>query len=162
MKTYSCNNKGGSFMYLVSACLAGINCRYDGKNSENKAIVDLVKQGKAIPVCPEQLGGLPTPRVSCEIVIDEMGDKKVVSKEKKDFTKHFIKGAEETLKIAKYTGIKKAILKSKSPSCGCGCIYDGTFSGKLIKGNGLTAELLIKNGIEVYTEKDIENNTKGS
>lgn len=149
-------------MYLVSACLAGINCRYDGENSGNKIIVDLVKQGRAIPVCPEQLGGLPTPRVSCEIVIDESGDKKVVSKEKKDFTKQFTKGAEETLRISKAMGVKKAILKSKSPSCGCGLIYDGTFSGKLMKGNGLTAEALIKNGIKVYTDKDFKNNTEES
>lgn len=143
-------------MYLVSACLAGINCRYDGENSENKIIVDLVKQGKAIPVCPEQLGGLPTPRVSCEIVIDDTGKRKVFSKLKQDFTKQFTKGAEETLRISKAMGVKKAILKAKSPSCGCGFIYDGTFSGKLIKGNGLTAELLIKNGIEVYTENDLK------
>ncbi|AGK95556.1 DUF523 domain-containing protein [Clostridium pasteurianum] len=143
-------------MYLVSACLVGINCRYDGKNSENKIVAELVKQGKAIPVCPEQLGGLPTPRASCEIVMDEKGNIKILTKEEKDCTNEFAKGAEETLKIAKSNGIKKAILKSKSPSCGCGFIYDGTFSGNLIEGKGLTAELLIKNGIEVFTENDLE------
>lgn len=142
-------------MYLISACLGGVNCRYDGKNSENKAVMDLIKSGKAILMCPEQLGGLPTPRISCEIITQKDGTKKVVSRDNEDFTDNFIRGAEEVLKIAKASGIKKAILKSKSPSCGCGLIYDGTFSGKLIEGNGVTAELLCKNGIEVRTEKDI-------
>lgn len=142
-------------MYLVSACLAGVNCRYDGKNSENKWICELVKVGQAIAVCPEQLAGLSTPRISCEIVIDEMVDKKVISKDGQDLTEKFVLGAEKTLAIAKAMGIKKAILKSKSPSCGCGLIHDGTFSGKLIEGAGLTAELLIKNDIEVYTENEL-------
>ena len=143
-------------MYLVSSCLAGVNCRYNGKNSENKVIVELVKQGQAFPVCPEQLVGLPTPRPCCEIVIYESDNKKVISKDGQDFTKEFVDGAEKTLAIAKVICIKKAILQSKSPSCGCGLIYDGEFSGKLIKGNGLTTELLIKNGIEVYTENDLD------
>lgn len=143
-------------MYLVSSCLAGVNCRYDGRNNENKIIVELIKQGQAISICPEQLGGLSIPRQSCEVIIDEMQNKKILSKGEQDFTKEFIEGAKKTLEIAKVIGIKKAILKSKSPSCGCGFIYDGTFLGKLIKGNGLTAELLIKNGIEVYTENDLE------
>ncbi|AJA46439.1 hypothetical protein CPAST_c03390 [Clostridium pasteurianum DSM 525 = ATCC 6013] len=142
-------------MYLISACLGGVNCRYDGKNSENKFVMDLMKQGKAMLVCPEQLGGLKTPRVSCEITLGDDGIKKVLSKDGEDFTDNFTRGAEEVLKIAKAMGIEKAILKSKSPSCGCGIIYDGTFSGKLIEGEGLTAELLMKNGIEVCTEKDI-------
>jgi uncharacterized protein YbbK (DUF523 family) len=144
-------------MYLVSSCLAGVNCRYDGKNSKNSVVVELVKSGKAIAVCPEQLAGLPTPRTSCEIIIDENGNKKVISKDEQDFTEKFTEGAEKTLKIAKVIGIRKAILKSKSPSCGYGFIYDGTFSGKLIKGNGLAAELLIKNGVEVYTENDLDD-----
>lgn len=143
-------------MYLVSSCLGGVNCRYNGDNSENKVILKLIKEGKAITVCPEQLTGLPTPRLPCEIIIDEDGHKKVFNKEGKDLTKEFMEGAEKTLAIAKAKGIKKAILKSKSPSCGCGLVYDGTFSGKLIKGNGFTTELLIKNGFEVYTENDLE------
>lgn len=142
-------------MYLVSSCLAGINCRYDGKDSENEAVMELVKKGKAIPVCPEQLAGLPAPRSCCEIVTDSESNKKIMSADGQDLTKEFTNGAEKTLGIAKIIGIKKAILKSKSPSCGCGCIYDGTFSGKLISGNGFTAELLINNGIEVLTEQDI-------
>jgi uncharacterized protein YbbK (DUF523 family) len=143
-------------MYLVSSCLAGVNCRYNGSNSENKVVVELVKQGQAISVCPEQFVGLPTPRPCCEIVIYENNNKKVISKDGQDFTKEYVEGAEKTLAIAKVLGIKKAILQSRSPSCGCGRIYDGAFSGKLIEGNGFTAELLIKNGIEVYIENDLD------
>lgn len=143
-------------MYLVSSCLAGINCRYNGGNSEHETILELVNQGKAIVVCPEQLAGLATPRSSCEITICENGNRKVISKDGGDYTKEFIEGAKKTVAIAKALGIKKAILKSKSPSCGCGFIYDGTFLGNLIKGNGLTAELLIKNNIEVYMENDLD------
>ncbi len=119
-------------------------------------IVELVKQGKAIAVCPEQLGGLPTPRRSCEIVIDQNGNKKVLSQDGEDFTKEFVEGAQKTLAIAKIIGCKKAILQSRSPSCGCGLIYDGTFSGKGIQGNGLTAELLLDHGIKVYTEEELD------
>jgi uncharacterized protein YbbK (DUF523 family) len=140
---------------LVSACLAGINCRYDGKNSENKFVMELVKQGKAIPVCPEQLGGAPTPRPCCEITVPANGDKKVFSKDGRNMTETFVKGAEKTLAIAKAEGVTKAILKSNSPSCGCGFVYDGTFTGTKIPGNGLTAQLLIDNGIEVITEKRV-------
>jgi len=142
-------------MYLISACLAGINCRYDGKNCERKVFVDLIRWGQAVPVCPEQLGGLPVPRPCCEIVTGEAGEKKVRSIDGQDFTKEFIKGAEETLVIARANSITKAILKSNSPSCGCGLVYDGTFSGILIQGNGFAAGLLADNGIKVITEKEI-------
>ncbi len=138
-------------MYLVSACLAGVQCRYDGRSYENQTVVDLVNRGEAVPVCPEQLGGLTTPRVSSEIIGD-----KVMSKEGRDCTAEFTLGAERTLAIAKALGIKKAILKSKSPSCGCGKIYDGTFSGTLVDGYGKAAELLRKHGIEVVTENEVE------
>ncbi len=137
-------------MYLVSACLAGAPCRYDGKSKGYQQIVDLVNGGEAVPVCPEQLGGLSTPRAASEIIGD-----KVVSKEGQDCTAEFELGAERTLAIAKALGITKAILKANSPSCGCGKIYDGTFSGVLIDGNGRAAELLIKNGIKVYTEDEL-------
>ena len=89
-------------------------------------------------------------------MMDKEGNRKVVSKDGQDFTNEFTKGAEKTLEIAKTIGIKKAILQSRSPSCGYGLIYDGSFSGKFKAGNGLTAELLVKNGIEVYTENDLE------
>lgn len=143
-------------MYLVSACLAGVNCRYNGTNSENKTICKLVKQGKAIALCPEQLASLTTPRECCEIIIDAKGNKRILSKSGKDLTKAFIVGAEKTLAIANIIGVKKAILQSRSPSCGYGCIYDGTFSGNLKDGNGFTAELLGENGIKVYTENDLD------
>lgn len=142
-------------MYLVSACLAGVNCRYNGSNSTDPFIEKLVKEGKAIAICPEQLAGLPTPRACCEIVIDNNGTKKIMSKDGQDFTKEFIDGAEKTLAIAKIINAEKAILQSRSPSCGYSLIYDGTFSGNLKEGIGFTAELLVENGIKVYTEADI-------
>ncbi len=138
-------------MILVSACLAGIKCRYDGKDNANEKIIELVKQCLAIPVCPEQLGGLPTPRPPAE----QIGSK-VISNNGKDVTENFRIGAEETLRIAKLVNCKKAILKQRSPSCGFGFIYDGTHSGKVIKGNGFTAEFLLKNGIKILTEEDFQ------
>jgi uncharacterized protein YbbK (DUF523 family) len=149
-------NREGDHVYLVSSCLAGINCRYDGKNNLNKKVLDLVKAGKAIPVCPEVLGGLATPRDPSEIIVDQEENRKVVTEKGKDLTAEFELGAEKTLQIAKVVGAKKVILQQRSPSCGAGKIYDGTFSGNIIKGNGLTAELLIKNEIEVLTEADLD------
>ncbi|QZY53688.1 DUF523 domain-containing protein [Crassaminicella profunda] len=143
-------------MYLVSACLAGVNCRYDSSNILNKKIGQLVKEGKAIAICPEMIAGLNTPRACCEMVQDHEGRKKIISNEGEDFTKEFMDGAMKTLEIIKTIGIKKAILQSRSPSCGYGRIYDGTFNGTLKEGNGLVAELLIKNGIKVYTENELE------
>ena len=136
-------------MKIVSACLAGIKCRYDGTAVPNDFVIKLVKDKSAIPVCPEQLAGLPTPRPPAE----RNGDK-IITKDGKDVTEIFKKGAEKALIIAKKAGAKEAILKSKSPSCGCGEIHDGSFSGKLINGDGIFAELLKKNNIKVYTEKD--------
>jgi uncharacterized protein YbbK (DUF523 family) len=111
-------------------------------------------------VCPEQLGGCTTPRIAVEIhdgtgadVLE--GRCKVTGKNGEDVTEKFLRGAAEVLRIAQLTGAKKAILKARSPSCGCGRIYDGTFSGKTREGNGVTAELLLRNGIEVMTEEDI-------
>ncbi|WP_407312398.1 DUF523 domain-containing protein [Desulfosporosinus sp. SB140] len=143
-------------MYLVSACLAGINCRYDGKNTKIAEIEELVKDGKAISICPEVIAGLNTPRDSCEIVITDDGTKKVISKDNKDFTLAYRDGAQKTLNIAKIIGINTAILKAKSPSCGCGQVYDGKFSGNLINGNGITAELLLINNIKIYTEENFK------
>ncbi|MCF7793401.1 MAG: DUF523 domain-containing protein [Candidatus Cloacimonetes bacterium] len=137
-------------MILVSACLAGIKCKYDGGDNKCDKVVELVKKGLAIPVCPEQLGGLSTPRNPAEIVGDQ-----VISNRKIDVTENFQKGAEETLKIAQMIGCKKAILKQCSPSCGFGEIYDGSFSGIIKSGNGITAELLAENGIEIITEEEL-------
>ncbi|NLX69773.1 MAG: DUF523 domain-containing protein [Clostridiales bacterium] len=147
-------------MILVSACLAGINCKYNGGNNVVPEIVELVKQGKAIPVCPEQLGGLPTPRTPAEIkggtaqdVLN--GRAAVIMRNGKDVTSNFVKGAVETLRFCRDVGIKQAILKSRSPSCGKGYVYDGSFSGRLTEGNGVTAHMLMENGIYVITENEI-------
>ena len=148
-------------MYLVSACLLGINCRYDGGTKRNEALMKLASEGKVIPVCPEQLGGCPTPRSRSEISGGNgagvlRGKCTVKTLEGNDVTSHFVKGAEETLKLALSCGVGKAVLKARSPSCGFGHIYDGTFGGVLKQGNGVTAELLSKNGIAVFTEEDIK------
>lgn len=142
-------------MILVSGCLCGVNCKYSGGNNLNEEIYELYKKGILIPVCPEQLGGLTTPRPPSEIILKD-GETRVMAITGEDYTENFIRGAEETLRIAKDLGVKKAILKAKSPSCGIGKIYDGTFSGTLKEGNGITAELLLKNGIKVYTEDNFD------
>ena len=135
-------------MILISACLCGINCKYNGKNNLNEECLELLKKGEAILVCPEQMGGLETPRNPSEIkIVNE--EIKVFMNDGKDVTDNYKRGAEEVLKLAKELNIKKAILKRKSPSCGCGEIYDGTFTNTITKGNGITASLLIENGIEV-------------
>ncbi|MCX8129302.1 MAG: DUF523 domain-containing protein [Clostridia bacterium] len=149
-------------MIIVSACLAGISCRYNGEGSLDGEIRKLLQEGRAIPLCPEQLGGCPTPRRKAEIYKGTGGDvldgKCIIVDEKgEDVTTRFVRGAEEVLKIAKIVGADKAFLKANSPSCGCGQIYDGTFSGNLTIGNGVTAELLIRNGIIVKSESEIGN-----
>lgn len=142
-------------MMLISACLVGINCKYNGKNNYNEKALDLVKKGIAIPICPEQLGGLTTPRNPSEIrIIDNKVH--VIDNKNNDVTKEFEKGAYEVLKLAKDLKVDKVILKSKSPSCGIGKIYDGTFSNNLIDGNGILANLLIDNNIEVVDIEDIK------
>lgn len=133
---------------LVSACLLGTNCKYSGGNNYSDEVMEFLKDYEIIPICPEQLGGLPTPRPASEIVGD-----KVINIEGNDVTTNYIKGAEETLKIAKMLGIKKALLKAKSPSCGNGKIYDGTFTNTLIEGDGITTKLLKENDIKVITIK---------
>jgi len=137
-------------MKIVSACLAGINCRYDGNSKPNEKVIELVKQGKAILVCPEQLAGLTTPRTPAE-----EKNEKIITKDGKDLTKEFQKGAQEALKIVKLSNCKEAILKAKSPSCGCGKVYDGSFTGKLISGDGVFTKLLKENNIKVITEEDL-------
>jgi len=137
-------------MIIVSACLAGIRCRYDGAEKPCAKVVRLVEDGKAIPVCPEQLGGLPTPRVPAE----RKGNK-VIRKDGVDVTEQFNRGAQEALKIAKMVSARRAILKARSPSCGAGQTYDGSFTGKLIDEDGIFAHLCKDNGIEVLTEEEI-------
>lgn len=133
---------------LVSKCLLGYNCRYKGDNCLNEKVKALSQNGyEFVGICPEQDGGLPTPRAPGEIVGD-----KVLTKEGKDITAEYRKGAEHALELAKKEGITMAVLKSKSPSCGYGKIYDGTFSGTLKDGNGITAQLLSDNGIKVVSD----------
>ena len=135
---------------ICSACLLGIHCCYNSSNNLNPKIQKLALEETLIPICPEQLGGLSTPRSASEIK-----DQKVITVDGKDVTDAFKKGAGEVLKIAKFLNIKKAILKQKSPSCGYGQIYDGTFSGTIIEGFGITAKLLMNNEIEIQTEETI-------
>ncbi|MFA6131640.1 MAG: DUF523 domain-containing protein [Patescibacteria group bacterium] len=137
-------------MKIVSACLAGLNCRCDGDDKSCPKIVEMVREGKAIPVCPEQLGGLPTPRLPSE----QKGDR-VFTKDGQEVTEQFKKGAQAALEIAQLFNCKEAILKSKSPSCGCGKVFDGTFSGNLIDSDGVTTKLFKENNINVLTEKDL-------
>ena len=142
-------------MKIVSACLAGIQCRYDGAAKESDSVMELMRDGKAIPVCPEQLGGLATPRVPAEW----MGDR-VMTRDGDDVTDAYVSGCREALKIALLSRCDGAILKSRSPACGCGLIYDGSFSGTMIEGDGLFTKLLKERGIDVQPEKDEENKTR--
>ena len=137
-------------MRLVSGCLLGINCKYSGKDNRDERVMELLKVEVLIPVCPEQLGGMTTPRAPAEIAFD-----KVINEEGLDLTSHFVNGALETLKIANLYGIKEAILKDSSPSCGSKMIYDGNFSKTKIKGEGYCTRLLRKNGINVISENDL-------
>ncbi|AZQ64933.1 DUF523 domain-containing protein [Flammeovirga pectinis] len=138
--------------YIVSACLVGINCRYNGGCTHISKIEQLVVEGKALAVCPEELGGLPTPRNPVEIVNGAVKDKFGT-----DQTIAFNLGAQKTLEIAENANIKKAILQARSPSCGYGKIYDGSFTGNLIDGNGITSSLLEDNGFEVFTDQNWES-----
>ncbi|NMC55785.1 MAG: DUF523 domain-containing protein [Eubacteriaceae bacterium] len=141
--------------YFVSMCLAGVCCRYDGKSNKNDAVIKLVQRGDAVMACPEQLGGLTTPRLPSEIVGTSTA-RHVINSAGENLDIRFMLGAQQALNIAKMFGAQAAILKSHSPSCGVGCIYDGTFSGNLTEGNGITAQLFIDNGIKVYTEDNFE------
>lgn len=140
----SSNSK--SFKYIVSACLCGVPCRYNGANCEVEQVSELVRQGLAIAVCPEILGGLSTPRAPSEICNDV-----VVNSLGEDTTEQHLIGAEKVLELAKKHGVNNAVLKDFSPSCGSSMIYDGTFNKKLIPGQGITAELLCANGIKVIS-----------
>ena len=134
---------------LVSACLLGKNCKYNGHNNKQERLLEFLNNYEVIPVCPEVLGGLSIPREPAEI-----RSKKVINKKNIDVTENYKKGAQLTLDIIKKENIKVAILKKNSPSCGYGYIYDGTFSHKLIKGNGITADLLNKEGIIILNEEN--------
>lgn len=135
---------------LVSACLLGEKCKYNGKCNYNQRVVDFLKDHEVIPICPEVMGGMSIPRLNCEIregrVIDSSGS---------DVTKFFEKGVTEVCKILEEQKIDLAILQSRSPSCGVNNVYDGSFSGILILGKGMLAQKLIELGYEVIDAEDI-------
>ena len=136
---------------LVSACLLGENCKYNGGNNYHEKIELLKKKYDIIPICPEVLGGLSTPRSPSEIK-----NYRVINKDGLDVTKNFMLGRDKVINIVKYAKVKKALLKENSPSCGVNHIYDGKFSHTLINGEGITTNALRKLGIEIYSENDIE------
>lgn len=135
---------------LISACLCGENCKYNGGNNKLEKIKDLKSKYNLIMVCPEVLGGLTIPRVPSEIL-----DDKVINKEGLDVTIHFTNGAKKTLEICLANKCDKALLKNSSPSCGVNKVYDGSFSDNKIAGMGITAKVLKQNGIHLYSEDDI-------
>jgi len=146
---------------LVSACLCGINCNYKGESKPNEKVLDLVKSRKAIPVCPEQLGGLTTPRSGARIVSGKGedvldGKSKVITDDGQDVTINYVKGAKEVLALAKMLNVKEVILKQGSPSCGCGKTQGGEMQRILVQGDGATTSLLKKNGINVSSEEMIK------
>ena len=138
---------------LVSACLLGLRCRYDGASKPHPGVIALAERHELIPVCPEQLGGLPTPRSPAE----RQGA--FVRTREKDVTEQYCRGAEEALRLCKLLDCDAAVLKEKSPSCGCGQIYDGTFSGRLIPGMGVFAQALKEAGIRVIDADDLKGGT---
>ena len=135
---------------LISACLLGRNCKYNGGNNYTPLVEALKARYDLVPVCPECFGGLPIPHEPSERVGD-----KVLSKSGEDVTEPFRRGAEKTLAAAIQQGVTRAVLKERSPSCGCGSIYDGTFTGTVVPGNGVPAELLLSRGVVIYGESRI-------
>ena len=135
---------------LVSACLYGNKCRYKGDDCFNEKLAELGKNAVLIPVCPEQLGGLSTPRNPAERVGD-----KIISSAGADVTEEYTRGADFAVEIAKANAVDYCVLKANSPSCGKGVIYDGTFTGGKVKGNGLTTEKLLAAGFIVLTENEL-------
>lgn len=141
---------------LVSACLLGVACRYDGTGKLIDGFEELKQKHNLIPICPEIYGGLPTPREPAE----KVGDR-ILTKTGEDVTFNYQRGAMEVLKLANMLDCSYAILKKRSPSCGYGEVYDGTFSGKLVKGNGILAELLEENGIVIIGEEELKTTKFG-
>ena len=146
---------------LLSACLAGIPCTHAAEAKTRAWALKLVAEGRAVTVCPEVAGGLPVPRSEAEIdggaggdVLD--GNARVVGVDGKDVTANYLSGAEAALAAARRSGARLAILKARSPSCGCGAIYDGTFTGSLVPGDGVTSAALKREGLDVLTDEDVE------
>ncbi|MCR4614679.1 MAG: DUF523 domain-containing protein [Clostridiales bacterium] len=136
---------------IVSACLVGCNCRYKGDSCRCEELAALAGEHTLIPVCPEQMGGLSTPRDPAEI-----RGERVITCTGADVTDKFSAGAEAALTVAKLNNVKFAVLKARSPSCGKGVIYDGTFTGRKIPGDGITAKLFSENSISVFTEDELD------
>lgn len=145
-------------MIIISACLCGVRCRYDGHSNKDPMFIKLLRTGRAIPVCPEQLGGLSTPRDAAEIVGGTgqqvlRGQARVLNKSGEDVSNCFLRGAQETLNLAQKLDASLLILKSRSPSCGVGEIYDGSFSSRLRQGDGVTAALLQEHGFSAINDE---------
>jgi uncharacterized protein YbbK (DUF523 family) len=145
-------------MKIISACLLGINCNYQAKSYPNPKLIAEFQKGNLYPICPEILGNLPIPRIPAEIQGGDGNDvlngkAKVINQNGEDVTNHFIKGANQTLHIAQTLNATDALLTEKSPSCGCGQIFDGSFTDKFIRGDGVTTALLKKNKIQVISIK---------
>ena len=138
---------------LISACLLGENCKYSGGNNAlpKETLAALERRFRLVPVCPERDGGLPTPRIP-----SERRGERVLNREGEDVTEPFRRGAESALETAQREGCRLALLKERSPSCGSGVIYDGSFSGRIIPGEGVAAELLKQNGLAVFSETGVE------
>lgn len=138
---------------LVSACLLGEACKYSGGSNYDQRVVDWLKKkgAEAVPICPEVMGGLPTPRMPSEI-----DGGRVVTKDGRDVTKEFQAGAEAALRAALENQCSLAVLKERSPSCGCGSVYDGTFTGTVVRGDGVTARLLLQAGIRILGENALD------
>lgn len=148
-------------MIMVSACLMGINCKYNGENNRCPSLCTYLASHNHFLVCPETMGGLPIPRLPAEIqggdgydVLD--GRARVITSQGDDVTESFISGAHACRELARLNQVSLAILKSHSPSCGCGAIYDGSFSRRRLAGDGVTAALLLRNGVKLVTEKDFQ------
>ncbi len=136
--------------FIASACLAGLPCRYDGASKPCQTVMELYETGKILTVCPESLGGLKIPRLPCE----QKGTR-VMCKNGEDMTEAFYLGATKALEIALKSGCRRVIVKSRSPSCGYGQIYDGSFGHVLCAGNGICTNILLANGFEIFTEENL-------
>jgi uncharacterized protein YbbK (DUF523 family) len=152
----------GEDLILVSACLLGVACRYDGQSCARAILGDVASHGRVVPLCPEVAGGLPTPRLPAEIegahqgldghaVLD--GQTRVMRRDGVNVTPQFVAGAQTAYTLAQRLGIRRAILKANSPSCGVGCINEGQFAGTLVPGDGVTAAQLKRAGLEIFTEE---------